>query len=484
MLQKVWDLLATNGPKVGLHLNPAKCEWSWLDSSCSDPCPISVSGRKEDKISLVPTDEIQMLGVPLGSSGKVAEYVEKKLFSKLGLMVDRLCGFDDSQSAFFLLRVSFSIVRATHFMRTTPLAQWTTQATEFDAVIRNAAENILGFRLSDQCYAQACLTPRLGGLGLRRVVDHADIAFSASWHESKLECAEPWTDRTDVGFVGVSQKKGSFDKDDQILKRLVSEAPNGRERQRLRRLTCDHAGAWISAVPSVTDGQDTVMKPRNFQVSAKVRLGVPVLKQEVICSLCKQTVDVLGDHAACCAKTSDLVHRHNRLRNLVDKICTEGNLAPVMEKKGILGDTPGRRPGDVTVPLWANGKGLAIDVAVTCPFASHNISMESPCENYADKKKHRKYDASFAGSNYDFAAMVFETTGGLNDQGLQVLRQLFRFAARQENLQLSVYCGRAWARLSCNLQSSVSQAILNRIDGVPVDSCEDEGSDILIVDNL
>ena len=33
MLQKVWDLLATNGPKVGLHLNPAKCEWSWLDSS-------------------------------------------------------------------------------------------------------------------------------------------------------------------------------------------------------------------------------------------------------------------------------------------------------------------------------------------------------------------------------------------------------------------------------------------------------------------
>ena len=127
---------------------------------------------------------------------------------------------------------------------------------------------------------------------------------------------------------------------------------------------------------------------------------------------------------------------------------------------------------------------MAIDVAVTCPFASHNVSMESPCENYADKKKHRKYDASFAGSNYDFAAMVFETTGGLNDQGLQVLRQLFRFAARQENLQLSVYCGRAWARLSCNLQSSVSQAILNRIDGIPVDSCEDEGSDILIVDNL
>ena len=154
-----------------------------------------------------------MLGVPLGSSGKVAKYVEKKLFSKLKLMVDRLSDFDDSQSAFFLLRVSFSIVRATHFMRTTPLEQWSTQAVEFDATIRNAAENILGFRLSNQCYAQACLTPRLGGLGLRRVVDHASIAFSASWHESKQECGEPWAVRKDVGASAISQKKGSFEKD-------------------------------------------------------------------------------------------------------------------------------------------------------------------------------------------------------------------------------------------------------------------------------
>ena len=44
-----------------------------------------------------------------------------------------------------------------------------------------------------------------------------------------------------------------------------------------------------------------------------------------------------------------------------------------------------------------------------------------------------------------------------------MLRQLFRFAAKREGVQLSVYCGRAWARLSCNLQSSVAQAILNRV---------------------
>jgi len=102
LLQKVWDLLVTEGPKVGLHLNPAKCEWSWLNSSCEAPCPILVGeGRQEDQISLVPTDEIQMLGVPLGCNSKVAEYVERKLFSRLGQMVERLQDFDDSSLLFF-----------------------------------------------------------------------------------------------------------------------------------------------------------------------------------------------------------------------------------------------------------------------------------------------------------------------------------------------------------------------------------------------
>ena len=86
-----------------------------------------------------------MLGVPLGSKAKNAEFVQRKLFSRLDRTVDRLKDFDDSQSAFFLLRVSFSIVRAVHFMRTTPLADWSAESVRFDNEIRTAAEAILGF---------------------------------------------------------------------------------------------------------------------------------------------------------------------------------------------------------------------------------------------------------------------------------------------------------------------------------------------------
>ena len=105
----------------------------------------------------------------LGSDEKAAVYVERKLLHKLSIMVDRLADFDDIQSAFFLLRTSFSIVRATHFMRTTPLAKWRKQAKRFDKEIWDAAQNILGLVFSEQSWKQACLTPRLGGLGLRKI---------------------------------------------------------------------------------------------------------------------------------------------------------------------------------------------------------------------------------------------------------------------------------------------------------------------------
>ena len=75
-LVAIWNMLLEESPKLGLELNPAKCEWSWLDPTCTAPCPIRVKGSQETQIELVPTNEIQMLGVPLGSDEKAAAYIE------------------------------------------------------------------------------------------------------------------------------------------------------------------------------------------------------------------------------------------------------------------------------------------------------------------------------------------------------------------------------------------------------------------------
>ena len=73
-----------------------------------------------------------------------------------------------------------------------------------------------------------------------------------------------------------------------------------------------------------------------------------------------------------------------------------------MEKKGILGNTTGRRPGDVTFQRWAEGKALVIDVAVTSPLADTYVRLEDPCNWYAATQKHGKYDASFQGHSTHF----------------------------------------------------------------------------------
>ena len=103
-----------------------------------------------------------------------------------------------------------------------------------------------------------------------------------------------------------------------------------------------------------------------------------------------------------------------------------------------------------------------MDVAVTCPFAKCNLNRDSPAEYCASSVKHRKYDPEFVNTNYDFSALIFESSGAVNREGKEFLAQLFRFAARYSGTHLSVFAGRAWARLSCTLQSAVAQSIINR----------------------
>ena len=95
-------------------------------------------------------------------------------------------------------------------------------------------------------------------------------------------------------------------------------------------------------------------------------------------------------------------------------------------------------------------------------------------------RKHRKYDLSFEGLPFLFSPLVFETLGAINLEGAKVLSQLFRFSAKRLGREFSSHCGRGWARFSCNLQRSVSQAILNRVDGrIPPRSAPTEVPEIL-----
>ncbi len=71
-----------------------------------------------------------------------------------------------------------------------------------------------------------------------------------------------------------------------------------RNAQRLRRCAEPHASCFVTAVPSDEDGKDTIMRPRNFRMAVRYRLGVNVLKEEIPCPLCEQPINTFGHHAS------------------------------------------------------------------------------------------------------------------------------------------------------------------------------------------
>ena len=81
--------------------------------------------------------------------------------------------------------------------------------------------------------------------------------------------------------------------------------------------------------------------------------------------------------------------------------------------------------------------------AVTSPLILSSVRLPEPCEEYATNQKHKKYDLSFEETQYEFCAMVFETLGAINEEGQDVLRCLFRYAAKRLGLEFSSVLGPA-----------------------------------------
>ena len=147
-----------------------------------------------------------MLGVPLGSQEFVEKFVERELLDTAEGVMNKLIEFEDTQAAIFLLRLSFGIVRANHFIRTTPLSLWSKQAKEFDTLVGQTVFQCLGLKPTDEAHEQASVSTTIGGLGIRRTMDHAKGAFTASWFEGQVITGETWVKPPDEDCSSVSRE--------------------------------------------------------------------------------------------------------------------------------------------------------------------------------------------------------------------------------------------------------------------------------------
>jgi hypothetical protein len=78
-------------------------------------------------------------------------------------------------------------------------------------------------------------------------------------------------------------------------------------------------------------------------------------------------------------------------------------------------------------------------------WLSFVLETSHPLRRHAQHQKIDRYAAAFEKSDYDFAPVVFETSGAVNKEGETVLKQIIRFASKREGITHTVSASRAWA---------------------------------------
>mgnify|MGYP003575593995 CR=1 FL=1 len=101
------------------------------------------------------------------------------------------------------------------------------------------------------------------------------------------------------------------------------------------------------------------------------------------------------------------------------------------------------------------------------------MGVDNPCEECQIAK------ASKVRLGSRDTSLPFETSGGVNAEGEEVIKQILRFASARSGSRHCVFAGRAWARIACCIQDSVAQAILNRCP-VDADDVQDVNDDACV----
>ena len=116
------------------------------------------------------------------------------------------------------------------------------------------------------------------------------------------------------------------------------------------------AGAWINVIPNPALGLH--LKPAEFRFAIIHRLGLPVFREDEICSVCSQHSDKYGSLSVSCGMAGERIARHNQLRDAIYQVAQTANLAPLKETRALLPSIYGH-PADILIPRFSSGRDMA-----------------------------------------------------------------------------------------------------------------------------
>ena len=451
-LEQVLDILVREGPARGLVLsttftspdNPKTTVWC----KEADECPAALSARGSVWIE---EEGIVLLGAPIGSKEFVEREVRRKV-EKVREVTELLPLLQDPHTEFVLLRCCLSLPKFSFVLRTTDTTDLTHLLRDFDAITRDGLARILGTTISDKAWQQAKLPVSLGGMGLRAAEDHAPVAHAASVLASQpllqgllgnvgqeeearvlphgllaaltLAMGE---EAREEELVSVPQRQLGVKVDKRQEKQLLENVEEGdtEEMARLKSLTLPHAGDWLNVVPSTALGLH--LRPQEFVMVARYRLGLPLYSQEGPCPSCHRYSDAQGNHAMCCGSGGERISRHNHLRDHLHDTAGAAGLGPVREVRFLI---PGQdsRPADVLLPHWSAGQDAALDVTVVNPCQAATVvgaaTTAGHALNHAFERKMRGAADACHQQGVTFLPIVVESFGGWHEAAVSTAPKL------------------------------------------------------------
>ena len=191
----------------------------------------------------------------------------------------------------------------------------------------------------------------------------------------------------------------------------------------------------------------------------------------------------MGAHAESCMGGGDAMARHNENRDTIHRQAKAAGARPELEKARLLagigrvGDLQGRRPADTLLHNTggihtARGRPMAkvaLDVGFVNPQAAGHLrdaaaeSLGAAKAYTKQKREKNNTDDLCLQVGVDYQPIVWETTGGISEEGRETIKSLNRLVAVNTNTPLAEVAHRFWHRTSVDLQKANHRAFAKRV---------------------
>jgi len=180
-----------------------------------------------------------------------------------------------------------------------------------------------------------------------------------------------------------------------------------------------HSGDWLLALPITA----CVLSLDDEAVRTAVALRIGTTLCVLHTCPCRSQVDWYGVHSWVCKRALGKITRHQALNDVIACAFVAVDM-PVTKERNGLSISNNKRPDDLTLLPWQEGKPLAWDVTVICLLVVSYVSGYSlgASAELAASRKYEKY--AYLPNSYIFQPIAFENSGTLKSSAVALISAL------------------------------------------------------------